>query len=182
MPVWFLTSIPEPCSSPLLWYETWIFLISIVFALINEDSVPETLHHCAHLSSGDAWLVLRGYKAQNSSSLPADITLCFMLTHCGAVETTALWLTARSLWWPFWFLFSWLSVVLFLSSASSHRKKQMLVASHRSSWCWSLLVLYTFDQPILILFFMGLAGHLVWLCMIIRGLDFCYVALLSVCV
>lgn len=103
MPVWFLTSIPGPCSSPLLWYETWIFLISIVFALINEDSVPETLHHCAHLSSGDAWLVLRGYKAQNSSSLPADITLCFMLTHCGAGRNHSSLCFARSLWWPFWF-------------------------------------------------------------------------------
>ena len=42
--------------------------------------------------------------------------------------------------------------------------------------------LYTFDQSILILCFMGIAGHLVWLYMIISGLDFCYVALLSVCV
>lgn len=40
--------------------------------------------------------------------------------------------------------------------------------------------LYTFDQSILILCFMGIAGHLVWLYVIISGLDFCYVALLSV--
>lgn len=106
MPVWFLASIPGPCSSPLLWYETWIFLISVVFALINEDSVPETLHHCAHLSSTGAWLVLRGYDAQNSSSLPADITSCFTLTHCGAGRNHSSLCCTLSLWWPFWFFSS----------------------------------------------------------------------------
>lgn len=129
MPVWFLTSVPGPCSSPLLWYETWIFLISIVFALINEDSVPETLHHCAHLSSRGAWLVFERLQCPE-----------FFILACGhylVLYAHPLWgwqkpqlsvLYTESLMAILVFLFSALSDVLFLSSFSSHRRSR----------CWLL--------------------------------------------
>lgn len=123
---------------------------------------------CAYLSSRGAWLVLRVCNAQNSSDLTCRHCLCASRTHA-LLELANPIAHCTSQWVPggyFWVLpFSGLPNVL--SFFSLFLPTLMLIPLNSCS-CLCCA------QSIFIFCFMGLRGHLVWLC--IGGLCFCYIA------
>ena len=105
-------------------------------------------------------------------TLPADITsyLLHSLT-IGVGKTHSSLHFTVSLWWPFWFFSSLLYQMFYFFPLLLPTLKLVLLR---------LCSCLCFDQSSSILCLMGIPGHLVWLYMIVRGLGFYYVALLSV--